>query len=75
MHCDLFDSNSRFLSKPTDEDNSEGFRFYTGDCDEQYPLHHPHGEHTLNFADLQHCLLAAQPPSHTPFPLPPHSPP
>jgi hypothetical protein len=65
LHCELFDSNSRFLSKLRDDDNSEGFRFYTGDCEEQYPSN-PFSEHTLNFMDLQHRLLSAHPP---PLPL------
>lgn len=68
LHCELFDSNSRFLSKLREEDISEGFRFYTGECDEPYPpLNHFSHDNTLNFADIQQRLSSEKHNTNTPF--------
>ena len=68
LHCELFDSNSRFLGKIKEEEISSGFRFYAGDADENYhPLNYFLNDNTLNFADLHQRYNSDKQSTNTPF--------
>ena len=68
LHCELFDSNSRFLGKIKEEEISQGFRFYTGDAEENYhPINYFSNENTLNFIDLQQRFNTDKQSTNTPL--------
>lgn len=68
LHCDLFDSNSRFLNKSKDESLDEGFRYYVGQCEEQYqPAHTLNNENSLNFIDIEKRYFTTHPQTPSPF--------
>ncbi len=68
FHCQLFDSNSRFLSRVKEEQISDGFKFYTGECEEAYQPTHPFSiDNTINFSDINQRLCQKQ---QLPIPVP-----
>ena len=68
FHCQLFDSNSRFLSRIKEEEISDGFKFYTGECEEVYQPTHPFSiDNTINFSDINQRLIQKQ---QLPIPVP-----
>ncbi len=68
LHCDLFDSNSRILNKSKYESLDEGFRYYVGQCEEQYqPAHTLNNENSLNFIDIEKRYFTTHPQTPSPF--------